>query len=182
MWVIESRVLFVTGAPGAGKTAIAPLVAARLPHFIVLDMDALLDPASSLAGIDLHRPEAASTWPAYNDLWVRLSAKLATSHPVLVLGPLDPDEVDAAPSRPMLNAVEWALLDCSDGARRERLLARGDDAPAVERAIVDADAKRSLGMYAISTDRATPDETAAAVAKWAVRHCPPPPSRNPGPR
>jgi hypothetical protein len=168
VWVIESRVLFVTGAPGAGKTAIVALVTARLPHFVVLDMDVLLDPASSLAGVDLHRPEAASTWPAYNDLWVRLTAILARSHPVLLLGPLDPDEVEAAPSRHMLDAVAWALLDCSDGTRRERLLARGYDAPAVERAIVDADAKRSLGMHAISTDGATPDETAAAVQKWAT--------------
>jgi hypothetical protein len=166
--VIESRVLFVTGAPGAGKTAITALVAARLPRFIVLDMDALLEPASLLAGIDLRRSEAASMWPAYNDLWIRLTATLTRSHPVLVFGPLEPDEVDAAPSRHMLGAVEWALLDCADGTRRERLLARGYDAPAVEDAIVDADARRSLGMYAISTDRASPDETAAAVAKWAT--------------
>jgi hypothetical protein len=89
----------------------------------------------------------------------------------MVLGPLEPDEVDAAPSRHMLGAVQWALLDCADGTRRERLRARGYDAPAVEHAIVDADAKRSLGMYAISTDGASPDETAAAVAKWATsRH------------
>jgi predicted kinase len=166
--VIESRLLFVTGAPGAGKTVIAAQVAARLPNFIVVDMDALLEPASRLAGVDLRRPEAASTWPAYNDLWVRLAAILASARPVLLLGPLGPDEVDEAPSRRMLAAVEWALLDCPDETRRERLIGRGYDVSAIADAIADAAAKRSLGLYAISTDRRASDQTANEVAKWAT--------------
>jgi hypothetical protein len=166
--VIEPRVLFVTGAPGSGKTVVAALVAARLPNFIVLDMDALLEPASCLAGVDLRRFEAASMWPAYNDLWVRLAAMLARAQPVLLLGPLGPDEVDETPSRRMLAAVEWALLDCSDDTRRERLMGRGYDSSATADAIADAETKRSLGLYAIRTDRVTPDQTATEVAKWAT--------------
>jgi hypothetical protein len=166
--VTEPRVLFVTGAPGAGKTAIAAHVAARLPNFIVLDMDSLVEPASRLAGVDLRRSEAASRWPAYNDLWVRIAAILARARPVLLLGPLGPDEVDGAPSRRMLAAVEWALLDCSDATRRERLTGRGYELPAIADAIAGAAAKRSLGLHAISTDRGAPDQTAAEVAKWAT--------------
>jgi broad-specificity NMP kinase len=166
--VIEPRVLFVTGAPGSGKTVVAALVAARLPNFIVLDMDALLEPASCLVGVNLRRSEAASMWPAYNDLWVRLAAMLARERPVLLLGPLEPDEVDETRSRHMLAAVEWALLDCSDDTRRERLTGRGYDSSAIADAIADAGAKRSLGLFAIRTDRVTPDQTATEVANWAT--------------
>jgi hypothetical protein len=166
--VFESRVLFVTGAAGSGKSAICARLAARLPTFVVLDMDAILDPASRLAGVDLRRSEAASTWPAYNDLWVRLAAILAVARPVLLLGPLDPDEVDEAPSRPMLAAVEWALLDCSDETRRERLTRRGYDSTAIAKAIADAASKRSLGLVSIATDGVTLDQTVSEVANWAT--------------
>jgi predicted kinase len=170
--VIGSRVLVVTGAPGAGKTAIAAHVAARLPAFVVLDMDVLLEPASRLAGVDLRRSDAASTWPAYNELWVRLAAILARARPVLLLGPLVPDEVEQTPSRWMLAAVEWALLDCSDKTRRERLTERGYDSAAITNAITDAAAARSLGLYVISTDHTAYDRTATKVASWAMHATP----------
>ena len=66
----------------------------------------------------------------------------------------------------MLAEVEWALLDCSDDTRRERLAGRGYDASAIADAIADAGAKRSLGLFAIRTDRVTPDQTATEVANW----------------
>jgi len=85
-----------------------------------------------------------------------------------LLGPLEPDEVDETRSRHMLAAVEWALLDCSDDTRRERLTGRGYDSSAIADAIADAGAKRSLGLFAIRTDRVTPDQTATDVANWAT--------------
>jgi hypothetical protein len=167
--VTASKVLVLTGAPGAGKTAIADLVANLLPDYGVFDMDVLLEPASDLAGVDLRRPEAARLWPAYNDLWLRLAATLAQVRPVLLLGPLVPLDVERAAPRPLFAAIEWAVLDCSDGTRRERLTHRGYDDAAIDDAVADAAATRALGLFAISTDRLTPEQTATEVATWATR-------------
>jgi predicted kinase len=81
---------FVIGAPGSGKSVVAGFVAARLPDFVVLDMDVLLDPVGALVGVDLRDAEAAHLWPAYNEVWVNLAAVLAKNRPVLLLGPLQP--------------------------------------------------------------------------------------------
>jgi predicted kinase len=167
--MIGYRFHVLTGAPGSGKTTIAEPLAALLPDFVVLDMDLLLEPASQLAGVDLHQPDAAGWWPTYNDLWLRLAATLARSHPVLLLGPLVPDEVERAPSRRLFAGAEWAVLDCSDEARRERLLRRGYTDAAIEDAIADAATTRALGLHTLSTEEITPDETASQVAKWAMR-------------
>jgi AAA domain/Acetyltransferase (GNAT) domain len=169
---VNGGVWFVTGAPGAGKTAVATHLARLLPDFVVLDMDALLEPASRLAGLDLRSAEAAPMWPAYNDVWVNVAAMVAATHPVLLLGPLTPDEVDDARSRSAIAAVEWALLDCSDQTRRKRLAQRGYGSAAIADAIADATATRALGLHAISTDDAEPSETAVEVARWATRSMP----------
>lgn len=169
--MIASPVLVLTGAPGAGKTTIAAALATMLPAFSVIDMDTLLEPAGALAGVDLRRPEAAPLWPAYNDLALRIAATLAQARPVLLLGPLVPDEVERAPSRHLLTSTEWAVLDCSDEARRERLEGRGYDAAAIDDAIADAATTRRLGLHIILSGGTTPDETASHVANWAMRAC-----------
>ena len=160
--------LFVTGAPGAGKSAVAAPLARLIPDFAVLDMDVLLEPAGALARVDLRADGAANLWPAYNDLWIRLAAELAKVRPVLLLGPLIPREVDHTASRRRLLRIDWVLLDCSNGTRRERLGERGYGPAAIERAIVDAEETRGLGLDAIATDGRTPEQTASDVADWAA--------------
>jgi len=171
--VVARQLAVLTGSPGAGKTTVVGLVAAQLPGFCVLDMDVLLEPASVLAGMDLRRSGAARLWPAYNDMWLRLAAALSEHRPVLLFCPLLPDEVERAASRRLFATIEWAVLDCSDEARRERLLGRAYDTAAIEAAIADAEFARALSLFTISTDRVAPEQTAAEVAAWASRALPP---------
>lgn len=67
----HTPLFLVSGAPGAGKTAlVSPLV--QLSHgLVVLEMDALLEDRC-LLGIPIAGSEAAPIWPAYNRFWLRL--------------------------------------------------------------------------------------------------------------
>ncbi|MEU7576358.1 hypothetical protein AB0B50_01960 [Streptomyces sp. NPDC041068] len=48
-----------------------------------------------MRGIDITSPSAASVWPAYNRLWVKIAhMMLRVGRPVLVLCPLTPDEIE----------------------------------------------------------------------------------------
>ena len=62
--------------------------------------------------------------------------------PCVLLGVCTPDELDDWP----IDA--WALLDCSDEERRERLAGRLESA-AIDEAIADATNYRTLGLSAI---------------------------------
>jgi broad-specificity NMP kinase len=152
-------ICFVAGAPGSGKSSIAELLVERLPHFVVLDMDLLLDTAGALAGTDLRSSTAADLWPAYNHLWLQLIRAISVAHPVVVLGPLNPDEIAD-------KGIRWAVLDCSDEGRRARLEARGYGEAAIRDALDDAAALRRYEMLTIATDDATPDQIADAVVQW----------------
>jgi hypothetical protein len=132
-------------------------------------MDLLLEPASELAGEDLRRSGATRFWPAYNDLWLRLAATLAEYRPVLLFAPLLPDDVEQASSHRMFAAIEWAVLDCADDTCRERLVARAYDTATIDAAVDDARRARSLKLFTISSEDASPDETAAEIVNWASR-------------
>jgi hypothetical protein len=121
--------LFVlSGAPGSGKTAALTSIRQRLPGVVVVNMDTFLDAASALAGADLRY--AADRWPAYN----RLCRALLT--------PLEPREVpDWRPGE-----VAWAVLDCPDPDRRDRLVRRGMPAGEIDDALRDAAVLRRLGL------------------------------------
>jgi shikimate kinase len=63
----------VLGAPGSGKSAVAPLLAELLPTHVVLDWDAFMMPATALAGRDIRQnPE---TWPSYRELMRAVGAQ-----------------------------------------------------------------------------------------------------------
>jgi hypothetical protein len=136
------------------------LLVERLPHFVVLDMDVLLEPVGVLAGTDLRSLDSRPLWPAYNAVWFQLIRAISVAHPVLVLGPLNPDEVAD-------NSFHWAVLDCSDDQRRARLQARGCTEAAIQDAIDDAAMLRRYEMVTITTNDATLDQVAHAVARWA---------------
>ena len=153
--------LFVlTGAPGSGKTTALAALRQRLAGVVVVDMDAFLDAASMLARADLRY--AAAHWPAYNELGRQLVATVVDSGvDCLVLTPAEPRELPAW--RP--GEVAWAVLDCPDPVRRERLTRRGMPAGEIEDALHDAAELRRLGLPIIAS-AGTVDETAARVADW----------------
>jgi broad-specificity NMP kinase len=150
----------VLGAPGSGKTSVAATLRSRLPHHVVLDWDAFMEPAGALAGRDVRRlPEL---WPAYRQL-LRSVLEAVSAAPVVMLGVSTPDEVAGWP----IDA--WLLLDCDDGERRRRL--RGRSTPVeIEAAVADAAAYRSLGLRRIDTTDRAVEEVADEIAGAVARH------------
>lgn len=163
----SGRLSVVTGAPGAGKTAVTPLLRQLLPGIVVLDLDDFLPAAGRLAGVDLMSGAAADRWPAYNELCLTFVATVLAAGPdVLLVSPLTPAEVHAA--APALEGVRWAVLDCPDPTRRRRLGARPMTPGAIEDALGDAARLRTLGLAVLVTDAASVEESAMLVAAWAM--------------
>ena len=83
------------------------------------------------------------------------------------LSPLTPEQVQR--SSVGLVDVRWAVLDCSDDARRRRLTTR-ELAPAeLQEALDDAAELRVLGIDVLQGDGTIAD-AAQAIASWARRH------------
>jgi energy-coupling factor transporter ATP-binding protein EcfA2 len=146
----------VLGAPGAGKSTIAPLLAGLLPRHVVLDWDAFMAPAAALAGE--HIPDNPGTWPAYRALLRAVVGSIAHV-PVVLLGVCTPLELAGWP----IDA--WILLDCADRERRRRL-GRHARPHRVAGAIGDARNYRTLGLPVIDTTGRTPETAAAELARY----------------
>jgi hypothetical protein len=152
----------LTGAPGSGKTASLAAVRDRLAGIVVVDMEAFLDAGSALAGADLRY--AADHWPAYTELCRQLVGTVVDSGvECLLLTPLEPRELPAWP----VGKVTWAVLDCPDAVRRQRLIQRGMPEDQIEDAVHDAAVLRRLGLPVILST-GTVAETAARIATWAA--------------
>jgi predicted kinase len=162
----SGRMSVLAGAPGSGKTAVAPYLRRLLPGLVVLDMDEFLPAGGRLAGVDLRH--ASDRWPAYNDVCLTLVASvLVAGHDVLLLSPLTPDELDRSVAAPLLGKVRWAVLDCSEPSRRARLEARSATEDDVQEALVDAAALRALDVPIFMSEIAGVEVTARSIATWA---------------
>jgi energy-coupling factor transporter ATP-binding protein EcfA2 len=107
----SSVITSVLGAPGSGKSTIAPALAGLLPGHADLDWDAFMEPAAALAGREI--PDNPETWPAYRELVHAVIGSMAHL-PVVLLGVCTPElndwPIDA-----------WVFLDCTDQERQQRL-------------------------------------------------------------
>jgi hypothetical protein len=149
----------VLGAPGSGKSTIAPALAELLPASIVLDWDALMAPAAALAGREIRQhPE---TWSAYRRL-VGTVIEAVSHRPVVLLGVCTPAELEGWP------IDSWVLLDCAD-QERQRRLSEHLGADNVREAIGDGREYRSLGLPVIDTTDRTPAAVAAELARFVQR-------------
>lgn len=145
---------YVLGAPGSGKSSLAPLLRTLLPGRVVLDWDALMEPAGRLAGRPVH--EHPDAWDPYTDLVRAVVGQLGSS-PVVLLTVCTPDELRGWPPG------RWLLLDCDDTTRRTRLGPRGDPAEATG-AVADAASYRALGLPAVDTSGVPLPEAARLLA------------------
>ena len=151
----------VTGASGAGKSAVCADLAAALPECLVFDVDWLIDPFT--------RAGTPVDWPALFEAWLVVAHGAAQGgrHTVL-LGPLTPDKLDV-PARRWVGAIHFALLDCPDGARRQRLAARPSwRAADAERQLAFAAYLRRVVPTVVATDGG-PADAAAELAAWVRR-------------
>ena len=149
----------VLGAPGAGKSAVAGPLRDTLPTHVVLDWDAFMTPASTLAGREVKR--SPTTWPAYRRL-VRAAVDAVVPAPLVLLGVGTPDELADWP----IDA--WILLDCEDGQRRRRLASRLQ-ACELEDAVSDAARYRALGLPVVDSTGRTPEAVAVELARHVRR-------------
>ncbi|MGI8868185.1 MAG: AAA family ATPase [Mycobacteriales bacterium] len=160
--------IVLAGAPGAGKSTLAPMLVRSGGGLVVMDMDELLEDGA-LLGIPIAHPDAEPIWPAYNRMWDRIVAMVRRSgHPVLLLSPtpspgeLEADNVCAAP-------VRWALLDCDDELRRERLEARHWPREWVADALEDARQTRLFAPAVIASDNGSSERVVNEILDWVRR-------------
>lgn len=144
----------ILGAPGSGKSTTIPFVAKLLPEWVVLDWDALMTPASLLAGAAI--PTTPGTWGAYAGL-IKTMVESIGPERVVLFGVQTPDEMVDWPE------ARWTLLDCADDERRQRLEQRGEGPSGIVEALKDATAYRRLGLFAIDGTDMTPEEVAHGI-------------------
>lgn len=149
-------IVSVLGAPGSGKSTIAPVLAGLLPGHAVLDWDTFMGPAAALAGREI--PESPETWPAYREL-VRAVVGSMAGLPAVLLGVCTPGELRDWP----IDA--WVLLDCADEERRRRL-GRPADPRRLADAVHDGREYRQIGLPVIDTTGSTPAAVAAELARF----------------
>ena len=165
------RVLFVTGAPGAGKSTVAQALLDLGTDALVFDADWLLESTSQLVG----RPmaDADDLWPEYDRLWAAILDMVVQNRRAVVL--LTPMEPRSLPPVPWPERVSWCLLDCDDETRTWRLQARGWSTSEISEALVDAQTLRDQVGFVVDTSGTDSREAAARVAAWIkaqVRHGP----------
>ena len=156
----EGKMWYILGAPGSGKTAVVAHLRHLLPQSVILDWDALMEPAGLLAGCDISDTEA--TWSPYAAL-VRRAVEIADPARVILLGVCTPGELSDWPDG------QWLLLDCSDSERTRRLTRRGEEDAAIGSALSDAAEYRSLGLETLDTTSLTAEQTAEAIVSILAR-------------
>lgn len=163
--VAERRypLVVLTGASGAGKSTIVPLLIERLAGTcVVFDVDWLIDPLREAS------PDRGIEWGAFRDAWLHVAAGLAQNRmPTMLVGPFIPEHLETLPGRELLGEIAYGVLDCADDVRRTRIEAR----PSWR--LRDIDEQVAFGAWlrtnltpVFDTDTATPMATADAVAGW----------------
>jgi hypothetical protein len=147
----------VTGASGSGKTTVLPHLVAALPECVVFDVDWLID--------SFEMASESVSWGALRDAWLAVAHGIAQGgRYTVLLGPFMPDQLEPLAARRWVGDIHFAVLDCDDDVRRQRLEARP---PWRERAVEHhvgfaAHLRRTISTR-FTTD-STPADTAALVA------------------
>jgi hypothetical protein len=101
----------VTGASGAGKSAVLPLLRRRLKSWEVFDTDIMWD--------------SAGDYQMARGNWLRIAYSIAEAgRSTLLCGVHLPESVDAHPERRLFGRIHYLALTCTREAREARLRAR----------------------------------------------------------
>lgn len=154
----------VAGAPGAGKSNAVEASHDADIGFAALDMDSLLESASTLSQKDVR--VASETWPPYNRMWFEILGGIEKCGiNAILFGPIGPNDIDDLPA--WCAGIRWFLLDCSDDVRRKRLSGRGWSEEAIRGAIADAEELRSSGIeQVLDTSVMSPPEVIEKLSTW----------------
>ena len=129
----------------------------------MFDVDWLIDPLKRIT------PDKGVDWENFRDAWLSVAHGAAQAgRATVLLGPVFADQLEDSPARRWIGPIHYALLDCSDQVRRERLEARPRwRAHEVEKNISFARYLRERTDVVVTTDELDPSQAAARLAEWA---------------
>jgi hypothetical protein len=162
--------LFVlTGASGAGKTAVCLALPARLPECVAMETDILWRG-------EFATPE--DDYRAYRNLWLRVAKNIGQAgRPVVLCGTALPDPIETCSERRYFTEIHYLALVADEATLTTRLRARpawreagGDESVArmttFNRWLIEHAAATEPPMTLLDTSRLTVDDTAALVVNW----------------
>lgn len=155
---VTLRPLFVvTGASGAGKTAVvAPLTRRLKGRCVTFDVDFTMN----------------GEGPLSDGRWLAIAHSVARAGlPTVLLGPIIPESLEGHAARRWVSDIHVIALDCPDALRRARVNARPpwQNAGDIEQQVTFGRWLRSNIPDRIDTSSGSPDEAAAAIAAWIGR-------------
>lgn len=156
---MQLPLFIITGASGAGKTAVVPYLQRLLPACDVFDMDIILDP---------------NDWRVSHRNWFRIARSLAEQgRPVVLCGTVIPEYYTGFDEASAFSAIHFINLHCDDAVRDARLRARGwsegiiDDHRKFASWLLDNAATAfDPPMVIVDTGANTFEEVAALIAQW----------------
>ena len=164
--------LFVTGAPGSGKSSIVEVLLSHAPisipsgDLLIFDSDWLIETTSELTGQDM--TTASALWPAYRRVWLSvLDMVVRNRHSAALFTQSVPTEL---PSSRWLFRVDSCLLDCDDTTRTSRLQHRGWSPTDIQEALDAATALRRNAAFHIDTTHTSPEGAASQLTSWFAAH------------
>jgi dephospho-CoA kinase len=118
------RLIFITGASGAGKTTAAKILESQSTDFAFFYFDAIGVPS---AGEMNKQYGSGEEWQRHKTVeWVkRITAECLDRSPAVLDGQVRQSFIDEACRSAALTDYRIILFDCEDSVRRQRLLRRG---------------------------------------------------------
>jgi hypothetical protein len=167
---VQRPLWWISGSPGAGKSALTPLLRARLPGWVVFEGEA----------IDYWRFEGKpGEYSSLHNQWLKVAHEIAVNAiPVVVLATALPEQLDACTMRNRFSAIHFLGLVCTEEEQTRRLRARPawresaspdfvESARGFTRRLHTHPRRRTERFTLLDTTRATPEDTADIVAAWA---------------
>ena len=156
---VRTPLLLVTGAPGTGKSTIAPLLSRQFPGTAVLDTD-------------LFGPWSNPDWEAWANSWLLVVHALAQSglRSVLIGYGLSRSKVATLAAKDLLGHVRAINLHLDPDVLRARLHERGTyDAALIDRKVAAAAELHDEADKNVAVTNLPALEVAQRVAEWLAR-------------
>jgi hypothetical protein len=166
---VQLPLFVLTGASGAGKTAIGLALASALPECVTMESDILWGAVPATADDD---------YRSYRNTWLRVAKNIGQGgRPVVLVGTALPAQFEGCPERRYFAEIHYLALACDGDVLARRLR----DRPAWRQAGTPAFLESMLAfndylranageptppMTLLDTSRASIAESTAAVTAW----------------
>ncbi|HEX3270208.1 MAG TPA: AAA family ATPase [Ktedonobacterales bacterium] len=167
---LRQPLFVITGASGAGKTAVCRALTPRMrQRCVVLESDILWGLVSASAEDD---------YRSYRNVWLRLAKNIGQAGlPVILCGTALPDQFERCPERRYFSTLHYLALVCDEAALRERLTLRPawresqseeflERMVAFNRWLIEHAPTTTPPMTILDTTTDPLDETVAKVEQW----------------